>query len=225
TGGTTYAANNIGLSATGTLTMGGSLYAGNDLTVSAGTLSDTVSGTRAAGHDFSVTSTGGIVLNGGQVYDAGNLLSITTPSLQVGTAGTSTALTSGSDIAVTTNSLLLGSATTAGSLQAARDISINPQGGNLLIRVGVAGAGPASSLQAGRDIAAVFDQFQVRDNVLANGDITLLTRAGGANRELVVTNGGWIEAAGTLALRGETPGTRALSLFLNPGATAAGGGF
>jgi len=221
--GSAYAANNVTVNASA-LTLGGSLYAGGNLSLVVGSLADTVAGaTRAAAGNFSLVATSGISLNDGQVYDAGGTLSVDAPSLQLATTGsTATMLTSGNDISITTGDLDLGGAGAKGSLQAANNVTIAPRSAaDLSIAVGAAG-GAGGSIQAGGSINATFDHLVVRGEVLANQDIALRTQGGGANREVVTAGSGWLEAGGSLSFSGATAGDRGASVYVNPGTTIAG---
>ncbi|HYD56690.1 MAG TPA: hemagglutinin repeat-containing protein [Burkholderiales bacterium] len=230
-GGTTYAAADLAVTTSGTLTMGGSFSAGNDVTVNAGTLSDTAPGaTRAAGRDFTLSTTGNLVLYSGQVYDAGRALGIAAPNVWIATdtasAQADTVLSSGGSITITTDDLTLGStgaSSAAGSLQAAGGVTLAPRAGALSVRVrGAATDGTRSSIQAGGGISSRADSFTVDGDVLANGGITLRPVANGGTSSLVINDGGWMEAGGTLSVTAGAFDARGFDATINAGGTLAG---
>jgi filamentous hemagglutinin family protein len=201
-----YSTRDLTLNAAGALSLGaGEIIAERNLLLSGFSITDTsgAADVRSAGNDLTLTSPGNILLDHGQVYDAGHKLQINANDIEIGGA-----------IATT----LTGGYNSGGSivLNAANDVTIRGNGSVQSSGDVIFNAGRNLYLNQNSDVLA-YNNFTANNYTDANfsgklvvgGDINLRPNSAAGNVTTLVTSTGSVKGYGLFSLRGNgaTPET------------------
>lgn len=192
----------------------GSLNAGNDLTVSGNSLSDSgaLSNVRSAKNNVTVTSTGATTLNGTK-WVAGNDAAFSASAFSIG--ANSAELYSGADVAKIGKSLSVTATSgdvnlNAAKIASARNLTLSAAQGAVNVT-----AGGGQKIESQNDIAlSARTAFVSSGQILAKNNF--IVRGTDAGADLAITNSGLLQAAETLDFAGQGGGA-GLNLINNAG--------